>query len=224
MSIGFKVNYEVKRPDKKIVEQFLSLPVANIADEMNRMTCLDAGIVPYNKTKLVGTAVTVKAPGADNLMFHKALDLAQPGDVIVVTCVDKPDRAICGEIMMQYARKRGIRGFVIDGMIRDVEGAAGLDDFAVYGRGVTPLGPYKNGPGEINVPIAVGRQVVFPGDIIVGDADGLVVIKPEEAEEILKMAQKHLQDEEATFCSIAAGNGMDRTWVERLLKEKQCEM
>ncbi len=224
MSLGFKVNYDIRRPDKKLVEQFKGLPVANIADEMSRMNCVESAIVPFNKNAFVGTAFTVKAPDADNLMFHKALDLAQPGDVIVVTCIGNSDRAICGEIMMRYAQAKGIVGFLIDGMIRDVEGAAELEHFAVYARGVTPLGPYKNGPGEINVPIAFGRQVVCPGDIVCGDADGIVIIKPEEAEEALALGRKHLADENRTMASIAAGQGMGHAWVDEILKARNCDM
>lgn len=224
MSIGFKINYDIKRPDPSLIAKFRGLPVANIADEMSRMNCMDAEIRPFNKTFLAGTAFTVKAPDADNLMFHKALDLAKPGDVIVVTSIGSPNRSLCGEIMMRYARSKGVVGFVIDGFIRDVEGAAAFDDFAVYARGVTPLGPYKEGPGEINVPIAVGHQVVFPGDIIVGDADGLLVIRPDEAETALALAQKHLANEEATLAQIAAGKGMGHDWVDDLLIKKNCDM
>jgi len=224
MSIGFKINYSIERPDPELVEKFRGLPVANIADEMSRMSCIDAAIHPYNKTPLVGTAFTVKAPDADNLMFHKALDLAMPGDVIVVTSIGLPNRSLCGEIMMRYAKSRGIAGFVIDGLIRDVDGAAAIEGFSVYARGVTPLGPYKEGPGEINVPIAVGRQVVFPGDIIVGDSDGLVVIHPNEAEKVLTLAKNHLLNEEQTMTQIARGNGMSHHWVDDILLKKQCEV
>ncbi len=224
MSIGFKIHYEINRPDRKLVESFKGIPVANIADEMSRMSCIDGSIRPFNKTPLVGTAFTVKAPDGDNLMFHKALDLAQPGDVIVLTSVGAPERSSCGEIMMKYAKSRGIVGFVVDGLIRDVDATAMYEDFAVYARGVAPLGPYKEGPGEINVPIAVGHQVVCPGDIIVGDGDGLVVIKPEEAEIVLELAKKHLMNEEKTMASIDAGNGMEHGWVDEILRRKNCEM
>lgn len=224
MSLGFKINYEVNRPDRELVESFRGIPVANIADNMSRMSCMEGELTPYNKTFLVGTAITVKAPDADNLMFHKALDLAQPGDVIVVKSVGAPNRSLCGEIMMRYAKAKGIAGFVVDGLIRDVDGAASFDDFAVYAKGVNPLGPYKNGPGEINVPIACGGQVVCPGDIIVGDQDGLVVIKPEEAKEVLELGRKHCMNEEKTMAKINSGEGMDHAWVDKLLIEKKCEM
>lgn len=224
MSIGFKVNYEITRPDRKLVEAFRGIPVANIADNMSRMSCMDGHLVPFNKSFLVGTALTVKAPDADNLMFHKALDIAKPGDVIVVKSIGDPTRSLCGEIMMRYAKARGIAGFVIDGLIRDVDGARKLENFAIYAKGVTPLGPYKNGPGEINVPIACGDQVVFPGDIIVGDDDGLVVIRPDEAETVLELARKHMQNEEKTMASIAKDGTMDHNWVDDALLAKHCEM
>lgn len=218
--IGFSINTDIKRPSKKLVESFRGLPVANINDEMGRMFCMEGDIRPFNDTFLVGTAFTVKAPDADNLMFHKAISLAQPGDVIVVTSIGNPNRSICGEIMMRSAKAKGIRGFIIDGLIRDVDGASEIDDFAVYARGVNPLGPYKNGPGEINVPIAVGRQVVCPGDIIVGDSDGLVVIPPKYAEEVLALAKKHLASEEATLKNISEGKLGTADWVDRIFKER----
>lgn len=224
MSIGFKVHYEVERPDRSLVEAFKGIPVANIADNMNRMSCLDAALVPFNQSLLAATAITVKAPDADNLMFHKALDLAKPGDVIVVKSIGDPSRSLCGEIMMRYAKAKGIAGFVIDGLIRDVDGARAMEDFAIYAKGVTPLGPYKNGPGEVNVPIACGGQVVCPGDIIVGDADGLIVIKPQEAVEVLELAKRHMQNESKTMEMIANTGTMGHGWVDELLKQKNCEM
>jgi len=221
---GFFINYDVKRPDRALVDQFYGIPVANIADNMNRMNCMTHTIRPFNSTFLVGTAITVKAPNADNLLFHKALDIAGPGDVIVVTCIGDPDRSICGEIMMRHARDKGIRGFVIDGLIRDVDGARSFDDFAIYAKGVTPLGPYKDGPGEINVPIACGRQVVCPGDVIIGDADGLIVLKPDELEYALDAGRKHKEKEAATLEAMAAGKEVDRSWIDNTLVARGCDM
>lgn len=223
-NIGFGIYPLTRRPDKKVIESFKGIPIANIADNMNRMSCVDPAIKPYTKNPLVGVAFTVKAPDGDNLMLHKAMDLAQPGDVIVITSIGRSERSFCGEIMMNYARKRGIAGFVIDGYIRDAEGVAKLEDFAVYARGVIANGPYKNGPGEINVPIAVGGQVVCPGDIICGDADGVVVIKPEEAPIVLPAAKTLLQVETDRIVDIVEGRGMERTWIDKSLKEKNCDM
>ena len=114
-------------------------------------------------------------------MVHKAIDLAAPGDVIVVDAGGDLDQAIIGEIMSSWAAKRGVAGFVIDGAIRDAA-ALSQGDFPVYARGVTHRGPYKDGPGEINVPVSIGGMVVQPGDIIIGDADGLLAIPQADAE------------------------------------------
>jgi RraA family protein len=219
---GFRVISEIPRPPRALVEAFADIPVANIGDNMSRLSCLSAAIRPYGKTRMIGTAFTVKAPVADNLMFHKALDIAQPGDVIVVDGQGDLNHALCGEIMMRYAITRRIAGFIIDGCIRDVEGLAALD-FPVYARGVTPKGPYKNGPGEVNVPVVCGGQAVLPGDIIVADADGIVVIRPGDAEWVLAKAKEHNAMEAKTFQHIAAGT-FDRSWVNKTLTDKGCEI
>lgn len=181
--IGFRIYKDLKRPDRALVERFEGIPSSNIGDIMNRLYCMRHEICPFNGNELLGTAFTVKAPAGDNLVLHKALDLAKPGDIIVVDGEGCENRSLIGEMMFTYAEKRGIRGFVIDGAIRDVD-AAKCSSMAIYARAVTPQGPYKFGPGEINVPISCGGQVVFPGDILVGDGDGIVVIRPEIAEEL----------------------------------------
>ena len=181
MSVGNKIIYNFPRPAKELVEQFRGMPVANIDDNMGRIAAVDSTIVPINSSPLVGTAFTIRAPQGDNLMFHKAMDMAQPGDVIMIDAGGSVDRAIFGELMATYCRSRGIAGIVCDGAIRDCDGLSKMTDFAVYAKGVTPNGPYKNGPGEINFPVTVAGQVICPGDILVGDGDGLLVIKPENA-------------------------------------------
>jgi RraA family protein len=219
---GFRIYKTINRPSKELIEAFRDIPVANIADNMGRISCVDSYIKPFNKVRLLGTAFTVKAPLGDNLMFHKALDMAKPGDVIVVDGESDMNHALCGEIMMRYAMKKGIAGFLIDGCIRD---AAALEDleFSVYARGVNPKGPYKNGPGEINVPVNCGGQVVLPGDIIVGDSDGVVIIRPADAQDILEKAKAQNQNEMKTFEQIEKGT-LDRSWVDNTLKAKGCEI
>lgn len=125
------------------------------------------------------------------LSREKSIWLAEPGDIIVVDTGGCMSRSVCGEMMINQAIGRGVAGFVVDGCVRDIDC---LDEikFPVYTKGVTPQGPWKNGPGEINVPIACGGQVVFPGDILVGDGDGIVVIRPEDAEEVLGQAVENL--------------------------------
>ncbi len=190
-NIGFRVYKDFKRTDSALIQKFKGIPSSNIGDMLNRLSCMRPEIIPFNDKPLLGPAFTVKVPAGDNLMLHRALDLAKPGDIIVVDGEGYGHRSLMGEMMLDYAVRRGIAGFVIDGMVRDGN-ALKEAPIPFYAIGTTPQGPYKNGPGEINVPIACGGQVVFPGDILVGDEDGIVVIRPEWAEELADMAvEKH---------------------------------
>lgn len=221
-NIGFRIYTKIHRPSLELVENFKGLPVANIADEMNRFFCMDARIKPMNKSPLLGTAFTVRTRTADNLLLHKAIEMAQPGDVIVVDAQGEVVNAITGEIMMREAAKKGLSGVIVDGAVRDSEALRELD-MPVYAAGVTPKGPYKDGPGEINVPISCGGIVVNPGDIVVGDADGIVIINPQDAPVVLVKAQAKFQKEQEIFKAIEAGT-RDKSWIEKELKSRGCEV
>lgn len=194
-NIGCKIISDFKRPDKSLVEGFRNIPVANIDDCMNRTAAVHYDIKPVNKAKLLGTAFTVKVAQGDNLMFHKAMDMAQEGDVVVIDAGGDTSRAIFGELMINYCKVRKLAGVIVDGCIRDYDEISKLD-FPVYAKGTTPNGPYKNGPGEINTTISFGGQVVHPGDIIIGDGDGIIIVKPSEAEELVNKAKKVVVKEE----------------------------
>jgi RraA family protein len=220
---GFRIFTKINRPDRELVERFRGLPVSNIADEMNRMNCVDARIKPLNSLPLLGTAFTVKARTGDNLMFHKALDLAQPGDIIVVDGRGDLANSLFGEIMMRHALKKGLAGIVVDGAVRDCD-ALRQANMAVYAAGITPQGPYKDGPGEINVPICCGGVTVNPGDILVGDADGIVVINPRDAAILAEKTKIKSQKEQATFKAIEAGT-LDRSaYSDEAFIKKGCEI
>ena len=219
MSAGCRIKKNIIRPDRKLVEAFRGIPVANIDDCMGRIASVDAGLNPMNTSPLLGTAFTVRCPAGDNLMFHKALDLAQPGDVLVIAAGGSMSRALCGEIMATYANSRGIAGFIIDGCIRDRDELAAFTDFPVYARGIIPNGPYKNGPGEINFPVAVGNQVIHPGDILVGDGDSIIVICPNEAEELARQAAAVHVKEEGQLAAIQSGKGFPRPFVDQILEQ-----
>ncbi|MCC8189431.1 MAG: RraA family protein, partial [Planctomycetes bacterium] len=161
--IGCRIYTAVPRPPRSLVERFRDLPVANIDDCVNRLAAAHSAIRPLNSARLLGPAFTIKVPEGDNLMFHKAMDLAQEGDVIVIDAGGLTTRAIFGELMIAYCMARKLGGVIVDGSIRDRDSLARLD-FPVYARGVSPNGPYKNGPGEINTPISFGGVVVHPGD------------------------------------------------------------
>ena len=181
---GMRINKSFSRPDSKLIELFRDVPAANIADVTARLFAMDARLSPMGKAKrLLGPALTVRSSMADNFIFHKALSLAQPGDIIVVNACGDMNYSVCGDVMYRYAISRGVGGFVVDGCIRDLDFLL-EHDFPVYAVGATPRGPYKNPVGEINTDIACGGQVVHPGDIIVGDIDGIVVIPKQDADVI----------------------------------------
>ncbi|SFM15211.1 RraA family protein [Pelosinus propionicus] len=220
---GCRIFLKIYRPNKELVEGFRGLPVANIADEMNRFFCMDVRIKRFNTKPLLGTAFTVKSRVGDNLLLHKALELARPGDVIVVDGQGDLANAITGEIMMTQAAVNGIAGVVIDGAIRDAEAMKGLG-MSVYAAGVQPKGPYKDGPGEINVPVCCGGVVVNPGDIVVGDADGIVIINPQDAPELLAKAKAKLAKEQAIIKGIKDRIRRDKPWVDLGLERVGCEI
>jgi len=215
MAIGFRVYTKVRRANRELVEAFRGIPVANVADNMGRITCIDTGIRPFINLPMLGTALTVKVAPNDNLMLHKALDMAEPGDVIVVDGEGSMAHSICGDIMYNIAKKKGVAGFVLDGCIRDVDALVTLE-FPVYARGVQPKGPYKNGPGEVNAPISCGGIVVHPGDIVYGDSDGVVIIRESDAPKLIELARKHVASEEAIFEGIRTGT-LNRDWVDKTL-------
>jgi RraA family protein len=220
-NVGLRIYTNINRPPQELINSFAGLPVANIADNMNRMFCIDAKIRPMNQAPLLGPAFTIRSRPGDNLLLHKALDLAQPGDILVVDAQGDLSNSIMGELMVLWAKKRGLGGFVIDGAIRDVETLKKMD-IPIYAAGITPAGPYKDGPGEINAPISCGGVVIHPGDILIGDEDGLVVIKPEDAPELLQKTKAKNLAEQQTIKDIENMN-WDRTWVNKALQERGCE-
>jgi len=225
MAYGCKIIKDFPRPSQELVEKFRDLPVANIDDCMNRVAAVDSAIEPIGYSgQLLGTAFTVRLPQGDNLMFHAAMDLAKPGDVIVIDAGGFTDRAIFGELMATYCKVRGIRGIVCDGAIRDRIGLAQMEDFHVYARSATPNGPYKNGPGEINVPVVIGGQTVYPGDIVVGDDDGVLFIRPDMAEQLAAATVAVSKMEADIMEHIVHDGTYIRPWVDQKLAEIGCEI
>jgi regulator of RNase E activity RraA len=172
---------------------------------------------------MVGPAYTVKARAGDNLALHAALNSCQEGDVLVVSNEGDDSRALMGEVMMAYLKyTKKVAGIVIDGPIRDID-EIGKWDFPVYCTGTTPGGPYKEGPGEINVPVACGNVSINPGDIILGDPDGVIVIPRKDAAKVLEDAKAFQAADEVKL--EAAKNGTaKRGWVDKLLEDKGFEI
>jgi regulator of RNase E activity RraA len=219
MPSGFRINPRPPKIDPMLLESFRGLPTPIVSDNMGRMYAGGPGLRPYYKgAPMLGVALTVRARPGDNLMVHKAIDIAEPGDIIVVDAGGDLTNAIFGEIMLRWSVKRGVGGIVIDGAIRDSDVLVS-GDFPVYARGVTHRGPYKDGPGEINVPINVGGQTVAPGDIVIGDADGMLAIPRADAKEVAALAHAQFAREASILASIADGS-VDRRWVDDLLRAK----
>ena len=170
---------------------------------------------------MVGQALTVVTAAGDNLAVHQALELLEPGHVLVVAAGGSTERAIVGEIMCSYAKGRGCAGMVIDGSVRDAH-ALGSLGLPVFARGVSHLGPYKNGPGEIGGAVAVGGVVVESGDAIIGDADGVVVIPRERASAVTAAAELRQANERGVLQAIA-DHRYRPDWLEAAIELIACE-
>jgi regulator of RNase E activity RraA len=167
-----------------------------------------------------GPALTVRTRPGDNLMIHKALHMAEPGDIIVVDAGGDLTNALIGELMVSTAIQRRLGGFVIDGAIRDAR-ALREGDFPVFAAGVTHRGPYRDGPGEINVPIALDGMVIEPGDLIIGDEDGVLCVPFDHVQSVLEAARNKSDAEARTAIAIAAGQ-VDTAWIDATLKRLGC--
>ncbi len=225
MNIGFRVYTERNLPPREVIEGFGTLPAANVADCMNRLSALHSSIKlmgPRFAGSMVGVALTVKTRPGDNLMLHKALNMAMPGDVMVVSNGGDRSQSLMGEIMFTYGKFKKMAGFVFDGPIRDVDALEKLG-IPVYATGSTPGGPFKQGPGEVNVPIACGNIHVNPGDIILGDSDGVVVIPRRDAAALLEKARRFSAGDQAKVDAALQGT-LDRSWVDKSLAGLGCEI
>lgn len=188
---------EFERPPVEVVQQLAALPVANIADAMDRLGALDSRIQAiWPGARVAGPALTVWTRAGDNAAIHEALTIAKPGDVIVVNGQGDETRALLGDLIGAKALARGVSGFVLDGAARDADTLGELK-MPVFARACTPAGPYKYGPGRVGVTIAVGGVAVSPGDVIVGDGDGLAVI-PRQAAHTIAVAAQAVHDDEAS--------------------------
>src|SRR5438270_5513272 len=205
---GFRMLREIERVDADVVAAFAEFETPEISDLMNRLYTMNSAI--HNMTapdlRLLGPACTVKAFPGDNLMVHKSLDVVQPGDVVVVDASSSTMTAVLGDLVSMKARHRGIAGYVIDGLVRDLPAILAFGDFPIFARGVTPIGPLHRGPGEINYPISAGGIVVTPGDLVVGDANGVVVVPREVVDELLERLTAQKRGEADYTAAVARGD------------------
>lgn len=189
--------------------------VSHLSDNLQRLSGITGLQRIHGSKKLVGTALTVKTRPGDNLLIYKALMMMQPGHVLVVDGGGETTNALVGELIMLYAQQRGCAGFVLDSAVRDTAAFAEAD-FPCYARAVSHRGPYKNGPGHINVPVSVAGQVINPGDLIVGDEDGLVSFSQAQAADLIAAAHKTQKYEDAIKAEIANGK-VEQEWLSRVL-------
>ena len=217
---GFRIRADVERPDPDTVAGFAAFDTPAISDLMNRLYTMAPEIrnLTDEGLKLLGPACTVKVYPGDNLMVHKALDVAQPGDVIVVDTSASTMTAVLGDLVSTKARHVGVAGMLVDGLIRDLPGIRALGDFPVFARGVTPIGPLHRGPGEINYPVSAGGIVVHPGDLIVGDLNGVVVVPRNITDELLRVLTER-RSQEASYAAAVARGEFSNAWVDRLLED-----
>lgn len=203
--IGSRRNPSSSQANAAFVADFRTAATALISDNLARLPGA-VGLRPFHRAGVVmaGTALTVRTSNGDNCAIHEALDLVRPGDVVVVDGGGDISRALVGEIMTTIGQTRGAAGFVIDGAIRDAAALA-RSDFPCFARAAIHKGPYKNGPGEINVAVSIGGLVIEPGDIVVGDADGVVAFPQSIAAELLMAVKAQEARETETLESIRAG-------------------
>lgn len=219
---GFAVHPVQRLVSDEQVSLFAGFAVSNISDAMGR-TIGSTGLRAFhNGAPMAGRAITVRTVPGDNLMIHKAIDMASAGDVIVVDAGGLGYNATIGELMTTYARLRGVAGFVVDGAVRDTAELA-RSDLPVYARGVSPRGPTRLGPGEINVTVCVDGVVVHPGDLVLGDADGVIAIRPHEID-ALAHEVRAIEDKERTLLSQMSRGEVDRAWVDETLNRLGCDM
>ncbi|MGK5093310.1 hypothetical protein WDW89_15020 [Deltaproteobacteria bacterium TL4] len=200
------VNKKNQRPSLEWIERFKSIPPSIASDCLNRYYAMHSTISPvFENCALCGFAMTIQSMSGNNLMSHLALTFAEPGDVLVVDARGNLGQAVWGGVQTAYAQKQGVAGIVIDGAIRDVAYMR-EHHFPAYCKGVIPAGPHKGWADSVNVPIQCGGVPVMPGDLILGDDDGVVVVPQNLLESVFKEAQKRLQQEREWFQKIEEGS------------------
>lgn len=222
---GFQVRVDIHRPDPDLMRRLAAFDTPDISDLLNRLYAVDGRIrcLTEHTETLCGPACTVRVYPGDNLMVHKCLDVVRPGDVVVIDAHGShgsEGNAVLGDIISTKARHRGIAGFVIDGLIRDLPGIIEVG-MPVYARGTTPVGPLHRGPGEINFPIACGGVVINPGDVIVADQAGIVAVPQDFVADLLERLEAKRKGSAAYLEAVRRGD-FSNEWVDRLLAETNC--
>jgi len=224
MPIGFRVFKSIPRPDRELIELFVPLHPADISDVMRMAGTMETGIRPMYLPikKVVGPAVTVSVPSGAFNMIKIGMQQTCPGDVLVIQGFGNQTVGLVGGNMCRGLLKRGLAGLIVDGAIRDVQEIR-KDGFPVFARGTANASGILEDVGEVNVPIACGQVVVNPGDIIVADEDGIVVVPPSAAREIAAGVAELEKKHAAIQPILEKGEVTNIANIERKLREQGCE-
>ena len=210
----------IQRAAAEIIKTLGEQGVATIHEAQGRTGLLRPYLRPiYSTARVAGSAVTVSCQPGDNLMIHAALEVCRPGDVLVVTTTSESTDGMFGELLATSCQAHGVAGLVIDAGVRDVADLTALD-FPVWAKAISAQGTVKATPGSVNVEVVCAGALIRPGDVIVGDLDGVVVIKRECAAEIAALGQKRLEKEAQSRAKLKAGElGLDFYGLRAKLKE-----
>jgi regulator of RNase E activity RraA len=213
---GWQIVSDVSRAEDELLARFRGLGTGPVCDALGRFAAMDYQIKPLDPgMQMVGSALTVWTRPCDNLVIYKALEMAQPGDVLVIATHGYTTNATWGELTSLIGRARGLAGVVTDGVVRDSREIIQIG-LPVFARGLTPNSPFKDGPAKVNVPVTCGGAMVQPGDVVVGDADGVVVVPQELAETVLERVSGIQAKEAAIRAEIEAGLPIPSQMARRL--------
>ncbi len=205
--------------NEDIVKQFESIPTTCVSDALDGLNNLHSSIKPLKEEyTLAGRAFTVKIPVGDNLAVLRAMRNAKPGDVLVIDAKGDTYRAIAGDFILGMAQTLGIKGIVTDGVVRDIQGIKDLH-FPVFCKGTTVAASGKAGVGQLNVPISCGGTSINPGDIIVGDADGVVVVPQEIEEEVLNGSLKKVKQDEVREKEVSGNTEAIHKYLDNMINK-----
>ncbi len=205
---------------QKTVDGFRLLPTTCISDAMQGLNNFDTAVKPLQaEYRICGQAITVKMPAGDNMMVLKAMQAARPGDILVIDAANYSYRAVAGDFVIGLAQVLGLGGVVAYGTIRDVQSIKAMN-FPVFCTGTTVACSRKIGAGEVNVPLACGQATIHPGDIIIGDADGVVAVPQAEAGGILAAAREKLLDDAGRAKRVLRDAQAAMNYINSLIQEK----
>ena len=214
----------IKRADADVINTLGEQGVATIHEAQGRIGLLNPYMRPiYPTAKVAGSAVTVSCQPGDNLMIHAAVEVCQPGDVLVVVTTSKSTDGMFGDLLATSCQAHGIRGLIIDAGVRDVADLTTMN-FPVWSKAISAQGTVKATPGSVNIDVVCAGAIIRPGDVVIGDIDGVVVVKREDAAEVAQLGQKRLEKEQQSRAKLQAGElGVEFYGLRAKLKELSVE-